>query len=325
LRVDAIDGQVGLGAAPARYYFFQVMFFKSRCFALSLSLTVVAACSKCPEVDQQTSHGAAANRGALVARIGNVKLHEDDVQRAMAREPGASPERFKSPEARRDFIDGLIRFELLAQAAERAGLTKDPDAVHAQQQIAVTKLVNQTLGAVAAPETLTEADVEREYQARQASDFTLPPAAQVRHIHMKDPQLAERVAIQAKALAPGDDAGFASLAAKTSEDAATRASGGDLGFIDKGSHLSPDLVSAALNMKTPGEVVGPLAIDSGYEILRLVSLRAAAVSPFSSVEEPIRQRLYRERRAKALEDFIARLRKETSVQVGDQRAAVSEP
>jgi hypothetical protein len=58
--------------------------------------------------------------------------------------------------------------------------------------IAVTKLVNQTLGAVAAPETLSQADVEREYQARQASDFTLPPAAQVRHIHLSDPKLAER-------------------------------------------------------------------------------------------------------------------------------------
>ena len=108
---------------------------------------------------------------------------------------------------------------------------------------------------------------------------------------------------------------------KTSEDATTRASGGDLGFIDQGSHLSPALVSAALSMKTPGEIRGPLPIDSGFEILRLVTLRAAAVSPFSSVEEPIRQRLYRERRAKALDDFIARLRKETSVEVVAQKAA----
>ncbi len=280
---------------------------------------LVASCSKGGVVDQQASAGATASGGALVARIGKVELREDDLQRAMAREPGASPERFKSPEARREFIDGLIRFELLAQAADRAGLTKDPDAVHAQQQIAVTKLVNQTLGAVAAPETLTQADLQREYYARQASDFTLPPAAQVRHIRVSDPKLAERITTQAKALAAEDDSGFASLAAKNSQDAATRANGGDLGFVDQGSHLPPELVNAALSMKVPGEILGPLPIDSGYEILRLVSLRASAVSPFSSVEEPIRQRLYRERRAKALEDFIARLRKETSVEVVEQK------
>jgi parvulin-like peptidyl-prolyl isomerase len=300
------------------------MLSKHHCFSLALvtsCIALVASCSKGTADIAQGGDGAPVSRGALVARIGKVLLHQDDVQRAMAREPGASPERFASPKARRDFIDGLIRFELLAQAADRAGLTKDPDAVHALQQIAVTKLVNRTLGAVAAPETLPQADVEREYQARQASDFTLPPAAQVRHIRISDSKLAERIATQAKALAPEDDSAFAGLAAKSSEDSATRASGGDLGFIDKNSRLAPALVSAALSMKAPGEVVGPIAVDSGYEILRLVTLRAAAVSPFSSVEEPIRQRMYRERRAQALEDYIARLRKETNVEVVDQQVA----
>ncbi len=275
---------------------------------------LLACCSKRAAVVQQADAGAASG-GALVARIGKFELHEADVQRAMAREPGASPERFKSPQARRELIEGLVRFELLAQAAERAGLTKDPDAVHALQQIAVTKLVNQTLGAVAAPATLTEAEVEREYNARQASDFTLPPAAQVRHIRVSDAKLAESIAARAKALGAQDDRGFASLATRTSEDTSTRADGGNLGFIDKTSHLPAALVNAALSMKAPGEVVGPIQVDSGYEILRLVSLRAAAVSPFSSVEEPIRQRLYRERRAHALEDYVARLRKETHVEV----------
>jgi peptidyl-prolyl cis-trans isomerase C len=303
------------------------MYSKHCCFTLAQSFTVAlavaltsGACSKRSDNARSTSTVATAGGGALVARVGNVELHEDDVQRAMAREPGASPERFKTAEARRDFVAGLIRFELLAQAADHAGLTKDPDAVHALQQIAVTKLVNQTLGAVAAPESVTEADVEREYQARQASEFTLPPAAQVRHIRVSDRELAGRIAQKAKALAPADDAAFARLAASTSEDTATRASGGDLGFVDQSSHLSPALVNAALNMKVPGEVVGPLAVDSGYEILRLVSLRASAVSPFSSVEEPIRQRLYRERRAQALEDFIAHLRNETKVEIIEQEA-----
>ena len=290
--------------------------------SLLLLLAICASCSnRASDGVAPTLSASAATRGALVARIGQAELREDDVQRAMARDPGASPERFENPEARRDFIDGLVRFELLAQAADRAGLTKDPDAVHALRQIAVTKLVNQTLGAVGAPETLTQADVEREYYARQASDFTLPPAAQVRHIRVSDERRADQLVTRAKALAPGDDRGFAALATEASEDTATRASGGDLGFIDKSSRLPQRLVNAALSMKAPGEIAGPIEVDSGYEILRLVSIRAAAVSPFSSVEEPIRQRLYRERRAKALEDYIAKLRKETPIEIVDQKSA----
>lgn len=254
-------------------------------------------------------------RGALVARVGKVELREDDVQRAMARDPGAAPQRFDSAESRRELVDGLVRFELLAQAAERAGFTKDPDAIHALQQIAVTKLVNQTLGKAAAPESITKADIEREYSARQASDFTLPEAVQIRHIQVSDQKQAERLATQAKALPSGDDNAFAQLATRTTEDAATRAQGGDLGYLDKNSRQPQALLDAALALQNPGDIAGPIPIGNSYEILRLVARRAAAVSPLSSVEEPLRQRLYRERRAKALEDFIARLRKETPVTI----------
>jgi parvulin-like peptidyl-prolyl isomerase len=254
-----------------------------------------------------------------VARVGNAELHDDDLKRAMARDPGSSPARFDDPAARRELLDGLIRFELLAQAAERAGFTKEPDAIHALQQVAVTKLVNQTLGAVASPESISKADVEREYQARQASEFTRPEAVQVRHIRVSDAKLAERLATQARGLAPADDRGFAALASSNSQDSTTRESGGDLGFIDASSQQPRALVEAALRLKTPGEVAGPIATDGGYEILRLVTLRAAAVSPLSSVEEPIRQRLYRERRSQALDAFIAKLRSETKVEVSEQK------
>jgi parvulin-like peptidyl-prolyl isomerase len=259
--------------------------------------------------------GKPEDHGALVARVGRVELHEDDLKRMMARDPGAAAERFESPAARRDLVQGLVRFELLAQAAERAGLTNDPDAIHAQRQIAVTKLVNQALGAAASPDAITSSDVEREYRARQATEFTLPAAAHVRHIRVSDRAAADRVLRQAKALAAEDDSGFAALATKTTEDAATRTNGGDLGFIDERSRVDPAIVKAALALTTPGEVTSPLAVGSGYEILRLVSLRAAAVSPLSSVEASIRQRLYRERRAKALDDYIAKLRTETPVEV----------
>lgn len=251
----------------------------------------------------------------MVARVGKVELREDDLERAMARDPGAAPERFGSPDARGELLDGLVRFELLAQAAERAGLTKDPDAIHALRQIAVTKLVNQKLGAAGSPEAITKADIEREYAARQASEFTLPAAAHVRHIRVAEEKLAKSLTERAKALAPEDDAGFAKLAKAASEDAATRSSGGDLGFVDKSSRLPSALVEAALGLNAPGDVAGPIATEAGFEILRLVSRRAPAVSPLSSVEEPLRQQLYRDRRAKALEALIAQLRSETQVEL----------
>jgi hypothetical protein len=127
----------------------------SRCIILSLALT---ACARGREETKAP--------GPVVARVGDVELHEDDVQRAMARDPGASPARFATPAARRELVEGLVRFELLAQAAAKAGLTKDPDAIHAMQQIAVTKYVNRELGTAATPPTIG-ADHETEDPAGQ--------------------------------------------------------------------------------------------------------------------------------------------------------------
>jgi parvulin-like peptidyl-prolyl isomerase len=284
---------------------------------LAVSL-VAAGCHRAHD-SAPASDAGAPKSGALIARVGHVELRESDLERMMARDPGAAPQRFETAAARGELLDGLIRFELLAQAAERAGLMQDPDAIHAQQQIAVTKLVNQTLGAAASPEAVTEADVEHEYLARQATDFTLPPAAHVRHIRVSERAAAARISAQARRLTPTDDAGFAALAEKTTEDATTRATGGDLGFVDKNSRLEPALVHAVLALTQPGEMAGPIETGAGFEIVRLVSSRAAAVSPLSSVAESIRQRLYRERRAKALEDFIAKLRTETPVEIVDAK------
>jgi parvulin-like peptidyl-prolyl isomerase len=266
--------------------------------------------------------GEAGDGGALVARVGHAEIREADIERAMARDPGASPARFEAPEARRALVDGIVRFELLAQGAEEAGLTKDPDAIHAQRQIAVTKFVNRELGAAGSPEGVSQADVEREYAARKDTEFTRPEAVHIRHVRVADAEKAARAAAKARALPRGDDAAFAALATAISEDLRTRESGGDLGFIDKSSRLARPLVDAALALRAPGDVAGPIATSEGYEIVRLVERRSAATSPLAAVEEQIRQRLYRERRTKALEDLIARLRAKTPVEVADAPIAV---
>ena len=120
-----------------------------------------------------------------------------------------------------------------------------------------------------------------------------------------------------RAIAAADDQAFAALASSRSEGSRSLSSGGDLGFIDKNSRLPKAIVEAALSLRTPGDVAGPIRTDAGYEILRLVSRRAGVVSPLSAAQGQIRQRLYQERREKALEGFIANLRTQTPVDLID--------
>lgn len=276
-------------------------------------VALVAGLASCARGGRPAADAGA--RGPLLVRVGEVELREQDLARAMARDPGFSQfaGATQDPGARRDMVEGLVRFELLAQAAEKAGLTQDPDAIHAMRQIAVTKFVNRELGAAASPDSITKQDLEREYEARRATEFTRPEAAHVRHLRVADAAHAARLAAAARALDPADERGFAALAARESNHASTRATGGDLGFVDPGSRLPRALRDAALRLRNPGEVIGPLATDQGYEVVRLVARRPAAVSPLAEVEEQLRQRMYRERRARALEALIAGLRAATPV------------
>ncbi|HVY30310.1 MAG TPA: hypothetical protein VHB79_27320 [Polyangiaceae bacterium] len=70
-------------------------------------------------------------------------------------------------------------------------------------------------------------------------------------------------------------------------------------------------------LKARGDLAGLVEVDGDFALLRLVMRRAAAVSPLSSVEQPPRPRLYRERRSRALDDFIAQLRRETPIEIAN--------
>ena len=167
-----------------------------------LAVVWFAACARSAATGGGQAAASAPSQGVLVARVGAAEIREDDLQRAMARDPGASPARFAVPGARRELVEGLVRFELLVQAADKAGYTKDPDAIHALQQIAVTKFLNAELGKAASPDGISRADIEREYAARRDKEFTLPEAARVRHVRVSDAKVAAQVAAAAKALNP---------------------------------------------------------------------------------------------------------------------------
>lgn len=88
--------------------------------------------------------------------------------------------------------------------------------------------------------------------------------------------IAKKVYDEAKA---GGD--FAALARQYSEDAATKASGGDLGMVEAATLPAP--LKAAFDKMKPGEVTGPVRTEGGVHILKLESKEAATETPFEAV------------------------------------------
>ena len=109
----------------------------------------------------------------------------------------------------------------------------------------------------------------------------------------------------------GED--FAKLAREYSQDAGTRAEGGDLGFIGR-DILPKPLEELVFSMKV-GDVKGPVRADRGFHIIKLVDKRAKDAKPFAEVQDDIRVRLRQREMERQTKIYLGDLRKKILVDI----------
>ena len=278
-------------------------------FLLLTFIPELVACESSP------ARGVSASQA--LARVGNVAITQKDLERAMAREPGAAAERYQTKESRRQLLEGLVRFEVMSQAAEAAGFLQDPEVLHAWKQQGVQKFIQERIGGATSAESVTPDEVRAYYEANKAKEFSSPAAAQVQQLVSKSLADAQRLALQVRRL-PGDaDLRFEKLVQEHSIDELTKYDGGHLGFVNAGSPHPAALIAASLALKAPGDLSPPIETPKGWAIVRLVSKRAEAVQGIKDVETQIRQGLQRQRREKALKNLIEQAQARTKITYTD--------
>jgi len=114
-------------------------------------------------------------------------------------------------------------------------------------------------------------------------------------------QKAAQLAAQAKA--PGAD--FAALARASSDDAGSKAAGGDLGWVGKGMMVGP--FEEALFAMKPGEISGPVKSDFGWHVIQLRELKAGAQESFEQAREALAREQAEADRDRAFNDISSRL------------------
>src|SRR4051812_43980693 len=149
-------------------------------------------------------------------------------------------------------------------------------------------------------------EIQKKYEADLATRFTQPAAVKVRAITIPSPptaspevETAARAKIDAalKDVKSGKD--FAEVAKAQSEDQATKASGGDLGFVAKGqSPYGKTLEEEAQKLK-PGQVSEVFKDRSGFHILKAEEERPARAQPLDEVRKQIAKELVQADKAKA--------------------------
>lgn len=109
----------------------------------------------------------------------------------------------------------------------------------------------------------------------------------------------------------GED--FAKLAAEFSDDENTKATGGELGWVERGT-LEPAWEARVFAME-PKEVSGPASGPRGLEVFYVTEVKKAEIKPFEQMKDQLRGELQQRAMQKATQTWIDELRKKAYVEV----------
>ncbi len=294
------------------------------CTLFSVAIVVAGGCGDDDEATTPNEpariHGLTAEQAREpLAKIGNTTITVGDFAEELASKGSFIRTRYNSPERRREFLDQMIRFELLAQEAERRGYHELPDVQRTRKQMMIRQFLEQRFDQ-STPESISADDVRAYYEAH-ASEFHTPEQVRASHIQVRDRASAERVLAQLLA-APNDLRLHRQLADQHNTDQETRDRFGDLRFFSRPNERTenePNVPAAVAEAAFSIERIGgihPEVVhsDRGWHVIKLTGRRAAMHRTLEEAERPIRSRLHRERREDAIQQLIDRLRAEGDVQ-----------
>lgn len=261
-----------------------------------------------------------ARRARVVASFGDVSITLGKVEDAINNMAPFMRARYSDPEQRRELVDSLIRFELLAAEAERRHYGQDPDVVRAVKQNAVQQFIKAEFDDRITIESVPMADVEAYYTAHP-EEFNRAEMRRASHILVATREEAQALVTQARA---GDPTQFRALARAQSLDTETKLRGGDLGYFTldprpgvPDEQIDPILTHAAFQLREVGDVSEPVQVGDQHQwsVIKLTGMRPAESRSVADSAPAIRMRLWRERRTEALDTFVSGLRTQLHAEV----------
>ncbi len=260
----------------------------------------------------------------VVAKVGELTISPADLSEGLAKRAkslGGSA----GPELRQQVLDELIREKVLLHKAQAAGMDKDPELVRRWERMVVAKYETAHKPDAEKQRAPTAAEVEQFYQAH-ATDYQRPERIRVALIQVKGSAKAveeKRAELRARAekvltLAQAPDANFAELARLHSEDRATRYSGGDGGWMERGQtppSWPKELADAAFAVETAGALAPLVEAGGSFYVLKLIERQASGVRPLAEVRDRIVHKLKEQQRIANEERFYAEQKAGVNVEI----------
>ena len=265
---------------------------------------------------------SAAELTAPLAKIDDVTITLGELQERINRQSPYIRARYTSLEQKKDFLDSMVRFEILAKEAQRRGLDKDPEVVRTMKQVMIQKLMRDEFDAKVTADAIGDDEMKKYYDANVA-EYVKPEEVRASAIILKNKAQADRVLLEAKGEPGKTNKGFRDLVTKYSADEDTKLRGGDLRYFDLGGKdVPPAVAKAGFQLANTGDVSGVVDAGNGnFYILKQTGRRHSMTKTFDDAKSQIRNKLFRDKRLQAQKDFIDNLRGQAKVTIDDANLA----
>jgi peptidyl-prolyl cis-trans isomerase C len=285
---------------------------------LLTSIAALAACKNTPAAASKPGAGQ-----VVLAQVDDITITSADLRDILARY-ASQPfvlARYSSPEKKKELLDSLVRYQVLALEARKRGYDRDPEVVRIAKDKMVRLFTQQEIFDKVKASDVSDAEVEKYYKDH-AGDYQRAETVRVSQILVKAPLKAAKALAEAKALPKTDMKSFRDLVAKYSEDADSKQRGGDLLQFDAKTTLYPAaVVTAAFGLKEIGDVSDLVSTPQGMAILKLTEHRPALSRSLDDSKVEIQRRLLDELRNKKKKEFVDEARQRVKIEIFEDELA----
>ena len=288
-------------------------------------IVVIGLCAAALACSQQKGKKS----GAVVAKGNGITITADEFKARLDEQSPFIRARYTTLDRKKEFLESLVRFEVLAREAEKQGLARDPDVQNTLKKIMVQKLVQRNFQDPGGAADVPEAELQKYYDTHKDEYVRakrVRVAAVVWNAPQGSPDRAKKLAAAQKALAKlkvdekKNTLAFAQLVAQSSEDAATKGMAGDLQFktqeeLEKA--YSKPVADAAFKLKA-GETSGIVQAPQGLYLLKYTGEQPELNRTFDQVKTQIANKLQREKKTKEFDEWLKGLRTAAAVEVNDK-------
>ncbi len=254
-------------------------------------------------------------KGSYLAKIGNVKITQADLEREIKNLPDFAQKMFEDSSGKERFLNELLKREILYQEALKKGLDKNAEYLTKLEDFKKITLIGQLLEKEIASKTKVTDQGVKAYYEKHKEDFA--PVSQIRIslILVKTEEEAKRIL---EMLQKGEN--FAMVAKKNSIDLSSAKNGGDLGYLSKGQ-MTSELETVAVKLKQ-GEISEPIKAQSGYQIIKVTDKKLGKVVEFEKVKNYILQHLSAEKQKEVFDSYIEGLKKNYKVEINKEALSI---